>query len=63
MEIMNVVPKQKSRTEIYYPESNKNSIAETVFHLNQIFYLIETLKHHFHPQNDVYNFRNSQVSI
>lgn len=51
---MNTANHQSSRREIYYPESNKNSIAETVFHFEQIFYLIESLKFHFHRQNDVY---------
>ncbi|MCY7377116.1 MAG: Uma2 family endonuclease [Pyrinomonadaceae bacterium] len=51
---MNPIRQQSSQPEIYYPESNKNSIAETVFHFEQIFYLIETLKAHFHHQNNVY---------
>lgn len=46
--------KRKSRTEVYYPESNKKSIAETQVHLKQIFYLIEMLEQYFYPRNSVY---------
>ncbi len=44
----------KNRREIYYPESNRRSFAETQLHREQILDLINSLQFHFYSRKDVY---------